>query len=124
MKFLMNRNHTVTSTMGHSIAFKKGVATHVPREMEREVLAAGAYTAEGEGEVDMDDTKKGPVALEGDERIEMLKMILADMKVRNDREDFTATGTPKVKAVAEAAGFDVTAPEIGALWTEMNQAGE
>ncbi len=121
MKFIMNRDHTVNSTSGHSIAFTKGQPVYVPKEMHREVVAAGAYPDDGEGEVDMSDKKVEAPKLEGAERDEMLTLILSDMKARNDRDDFTATGRPKVSAVAKMAGFDVAAPEIEALWVALNQ---
>lgn len=120
MNFIMNRNHVVTSVLGHSVSFVKGKPTHVPKEMHKEALAAGAFP-EGDGEVDMGDKQPEAPEMSGEERIEMLKMILADMKSRNEREDFTATGTPKVKVVTALAGFEVTGAEIGELWTEMNQ---
>ena len=41
MKYSLNRNHTLNTTTGHTIAFKKGELTHVPTEAVAAVLAIG-----------------------------------------------------------------------------------
>jgi hypothetical protein len=120
MKFISNRSFVLASVLGHSIAFEKGVPTHVPKECHREAIGAGCVASDGEVEM---ETKKPETVLNEDERNEMLRMVLADMKTRNDREEFTATGAPKVKAVEKLAGFDVTSAEVAELWAGLNQAG-
>jgi hypothetical protein len=119
MKFISNRSFTLTSLTGHSINFEKGVPAYVPKECHREAIGAGCVA--DDGEVDMGD-KKPEVVLNEDERLEMLRMVLVDMKSRNDRDEFTATGAPKVKAVEKLAGFDTTTAEIAELWAGLNQA--
>ncbi len=120
MKFAMSRHHVVTG-LGHAVEFFPGKATHVPRELHRMVVAAGAQPVDGD-EVEF-ETKTTEVHVPTDpaERNEMLKMALADMRLSEDREIFTANGVPKVKAVATMLGYEVTAAEVGAAWSEMNQ---
>ena len=122
MKFVMTRDHTVASTAGYAIEFKAGVPAHVPRAMHREVVAAGAVATDGD-EVEF-ETKPKAAGSPDDaiERAEMIKMALADILERNVREEFTATGVPKIKGVEKMVGFEVSSREVGELWTEMNQA--
>jgi hypothetical protein len=42
MNFILNRDRTVVSTLGHSVEFKKGVPTYVPPVLYAEVSAVGA----------------------------------------------------------------------------------
>lgn len=124
MKFTLNRNFTVSSVSGHSIAFKKGEPTYVPKAMHHEVLALGAVPA-GEASVDdikFDDQDTGPEAIaphDPAERNEVIKMALADIKTKNSRDDFTATGKPKAKVVTTALGFEVSAREIEEQWLAL-----
>ena len=125
MKFVMNRNHTVASKSGHSIKFVKGKPVHVPKVCHHEVIAAGAVAADGEGDVEFESVEKvieapsDPAARE-----ELIAMACADIKKRDERADFTASGAPKAKAVAAITQFDVHAKEIAEVWAEMNQSGE
>lgn len=120
MKFTLNRDLTVCSVSGHAVAFKKGVATFVPKSMHHEVLAIGAVAADPD-EVEFDDqvkpTKEAPA--DPAERAEMIRMALADIKARNAREEFTATGVPKAKTVVTILGFEVSAREIGDEWQAL-----
>jgi hypothetical protein len=48
MKFTMAADKTVSTKLGHSIKFEKGVATHVPKECWRDVQQAGAVPEDAE----------------------------------------------------------------------------
>lgn len=133
MKFTLSRNLTVASVSGHAVEFKKGVATHVPKSMHHEVLALGATPAGDASIEDVQfDDQKGPETIaphDPAERSEMIKMALADIKTRNVRDEFTATGKPKAKFVTTALGFEVSAREIEEQWLsllgdEANGSGE
>jgi len=123
MKFTLPRNLTVSSVSGHSIAFKKNEPTYVPKSMHHEVLAIGAQPADAKVEdIEFDDQAKGPekvAPVDPAERNELIKMALADIKTRNVRDEFTATGKPKAKVVATALGFEVAAREIDELWLAL-----
>lgn len=121
MYFIMNRDHTVTSTSGHVIQFKKGQATFVPPSLHRAAIAAGATAHDGEVEFEPKGAKTVEPA-DPAERKEALLMILGAIKERDAREDFTASGQPKTKVVETMAGFEVSSREIGELWSGMKQA--
>jgi len=121
MKFVLNRNKNLTSTMGHSIDFKKGVATHVQPEMWSEAQAIGAVPEEElpESKLPMSKEPLDPVARKA-EIFEAFEL----MKLGNKREDFTGTGAPHGKALAEALGFKIDNKERDALWLEFNTRDE
>lgn len=124
MKFTSHRDHVVTSTSGHAVAFKKGVPTHVPKAMHHEVLAAGAVPANVD-EVEFEDGPKGNevvVPTDPAERNELIRMTLANIKTGDARDDFTANGVPKMKVVTTALGFEVSAREIADQWQALLQA--
>ena len=123
MKFVMQRNHTVTAA-GHAVKFTAGKAVHVPPELHRTVIGEGAVVSEEEDEaVDFSDAPAAQGAPENAaERAELIRMALGDIRSADMRENFTANGSPKVKAVGKIVGFDVSAHEINDLWSEMIQA--
>lgn len=125
MKYTMNRDVTVSSKLGHSVAFVKGEPTFVPAEMAHEVLAAGGVPDDMD-KVAFPDQGQKPAGTPTDPaaRTGMIRLALADIAARNQREQFGANGTPKVKAVEHALGFEVTGKEINELWAEHNQAND
>ncbi len=123
MKFVMNRDFTLVTTKGHTIAFAKGAPTLVPQALHRDAIAAGATPADEGEEVDFVEVPPDLKAPDDDEtRAEMLKMALDELRRKDDSADFTAVGTPKAKAVEKILGYPVTAADIGVAWTEMKQA--
>ena len=46
-KLVLNRNYVLATTMGHSISFVKGEATHVPPLAFAEAIAIGAQPVDG-----------------------------------------------------------------------------
>ncbi|MBO9421713.1 hypothetical protein J7481_19555 [Labrenzia sp. R4_2] len=60
-----------------------------------------------------------PAAPSGEGREQAIAAAIASL---NPETDFTQAGTPKVKAVELAAGFDVTADEVASLWEAAKSA--
>lgn len=121
MKFVFHRARTVSSVFGHSIAFEKGVPTHVPPEMYREVMAVGGVP---EDELDLD--KPAPTGpQEPVDPVERKAAIFAAyeaMALRNKREEFTAGGQPHLKALAKQLGWSVADKERDLTWAEFKTA--
>lgn len=119
MKFVMNRSRNV-SGFGHSVDFVRGVPTHVPPELYREVLAVGGTPEE---EVDVDPAKpvgpsepSDPLAREAAlfEAFELLALA-------NKRGSFTAGGLPHPKALKDLLGWDVPNAERDTAWAKFVQ---
>ena len=124
MKFVMQRNRTVSSVLGHSVEFKKGEPTHVPPELYAEVMAVGAIPEE---ELDLDPKSADKTTEPNDpiEREAMLFMAFDTIALRGKREDFTAGGQPHPKALESELGWKVSNKERDIAWVKFkNQAPE
>lgn len=117
--FVLHRNHTVTSTMGHAIEFKKGQPTSVPREAFKDVQAVGAVPADELDEVELPKVEE---VLDPEDRKAMIFAAMEQLVTKGDRESFTGSGSPHAKAVSELAGFTVNAEERDAMWLAFRQA--
>lgn len=117
MKFVLNRTLTHTTTTGHAIAFIKGEPTHVPPEAHGSVLAIGAVP-------ETDLVKEEVVSREPTVpavRKAMLMAAIGEIVARNGREDFSGTGQPHLRVIANIAGFGIDARELDVLWDEFMQ---
>lgn len=114
MNFILHRNRTLASKMGHSIEFKKGVPTHVPPECHEEALGMGAVP-----ESELEDADQKDVPLTDEEKSEKLVAAIEAMVGRNQRDDFTAAGLPHSKALAGIVGFPVDASQRDAAWAKF-----
>lgn len=121
--YTLNRTFTYRSTLGHSVAFVKNEPVYVPKQLEREIRAIGGERVDGDNvDVIAAEVVREPV-LEGDERIEQIKIAFQLIIERNDSADFTGAGVPSVKAVEKIVGFDVTRSEVVETWAAV-RAGE
>lgn len=117
MNFIMMRDRVVSSVTGHSVSFKKGVATHVPPEMYAEVMAVGAVPEE---ELPEEEPAKGPVEpTDPVEREEAVMAAFTTLVTRNVREDFTAGGAPHAKALQRELGWTLHNKERDILWVKF-----
>lgn len=116
MKFILNRDKTVASIMGHCVAFKKGEPTHVPPDMYSAVIAAGAAP---ENELAEDVVKKADHPTEPAEREAAIFEAFEALVLRNSSDDFTAGGSPKESVLNAAVGFKVPAKEREATWSKF-----
>lgn len=113
MEFVMMRDRTISSVLGHSIEFKKGVPTHVPPALIAEVLAAGGVTKD---ELPEDESKKTIEPTDPLERSGLIQEAIKVVVERARRDDFTATGAPNPKVLSAELGWPVNAKERDAEW--------
>ena len=118
MRFLLHKNKTVTSTLGHTIEFIKGELTHVPKEMWPAVIAVGAVP---EDELPEDATPKKDVVLDASDRKTLIFAAFEQIVTKGDRDAFTGNGSPHAKVVSEVVNFTVDAKERDAAWAEFRQ---
>lgn len=123
--YTLNRNYTLRSTSG-VIQFVKGEPTFVPRHMEREVVAIGGELADLDvvAPTLVPQDAALPDVPRGEDRSEQIQIAMALIVERNESSDFTASGSPTVKAVEKITGFDVDRNEVASAWTKFKQAGE
>lgn len=116
-KMTLNRNHVLTSLLGHSIRFEKGVPVDVPPVLYAEVLAIGGEFADGEG-------LAAPVTIgtvepvDPVERAAVIFQACLAIAEKNDNRDFTASGAPKPDAVSAAVSFKVSAKDVAKAWQQ------
>jgi len=110
--YVLNRNYTHRSLLGHSVEFKKGEPVFVPPILEKEVVAIGAQRVDGENPAVVDEAPVTPPELTDDQRQDELYAAFDLLVERNETTDFTAQGIPTVKAVEKIVGFNVEKKEV------------
>lgn len=117
MKMIMNRNITVSSLSGHAIRFQRGVPVWVPPMMVEECMSKGALPADGEELPETKEKVEVPAPM-GQARKDAFLRVFDSLVLKNDRNSFTAAGTPKVPVVRKALDFDFDVQELQTLWTQ------
>ena len=107
--FILNRSYTLSSTLGHTVAFVRDKEVYVPPALRAEAQAIGALPVDGPEEFNEDEVIPDPVGLERDQILQ--KAIMA-LREKNTRGDFTGSGAPTVAAMIRVVDFQVTAAEI------------
>lgn len=124
----LHRSFRLATLKGHSIRFEKEVPVFVPNEVVAEAVAIGAVAVDG---AEIDVTPKEPPKpnagpAEAQERENQILDAINQIVVKNDREDFTAGGIPKDKAISALVGYRVAKSEVATVWlkrAEMMAAG-
>lgn len=115
-KLVLSRNYVLTTTKGHSIEFVKGVPVQVPPIVYADAIAIGAVPEDG-SDPDILEEKARPTApADPAERTPLIMKAIEALVERNEREDFTAAGSPTVDALSKQVGFKVQSKEIAAVW--------
>lgn len=120
-KLVLNRDHVLATTKGHMIAFKKGEPTHVPAAVYQDAIAIGAQPEDGSEPNVLKDEKTDKAPADPAERNPLILAAIEKIVAGNERKDFTAAGSPTVKAVERELGFDVDAREIATVWQEYHE---
>lgn len=113
--FVLNRNYSLRTLVGHIIDFKKGAVTYVPPACVKDAVAIGAVCPDGEVDVlDPEETVAVPLSVE--ERQEKIIAAFKVLEERAQRNDFTAAGSPTKAALIKELGFDSEKKEYEPLW--------
>lgn len=112
-----NRNFTLTTTLGHSVRFEKGVPKDIPREILPQAMAAGVLPSEELAPEPEDGLPKAPI--DTGERQLKIRSAIEKLIARNQRGDFTAAGLPRVSQVTALVGFDVISKEVAAVMQQI-----
>lgn len=122
MKFVLQRNFTLRTNLGHCITFTRGEPTNVPVGLYKEAIAIGAIPEdqsilsklEDDAEVVRRDPVMNPMLRE-----KAIRSALMQMKERNLRGYFTAQGVPSLKQLELLTGFEVDKLERDRLWSSI-----
>lgn len=113
--FVLNRNHTLRTLVGHIIDFKKGAPTYVPPACVKDAVAIGAICPDGEVDVlDPEEVVVAPLSIE--ERQEKIVAAFKVLEERAQRGDFNAAGAPTKAAMVKVLDFETEKKEYEPLW--------
>lgn len=123
--FSLHRTHSMSTTAGYVIEFKKGEATWVPPAVVPQAIAIGAIPS-----VPLDvlldplgsEPKVPAPALTPDERQAKYFEAFEAIVLRARRDDFLASGLPHIKKVDELSGLQVSAQERDEMWQKYNDS--
>lgn len=120
-KLVLNRNYVLSTTKGHIISFIKGEPTYVPSAVYADAIAIGAVPEDGsDPNVLTDPTNTSKAPSDPGQRQPLILDAILKLVVTNERKDFTAAGSPAVKAVERELGFDVDAREVAEAWQKYH----
>ena len=116
--FTLHRNFCLRTTKGHTISFEKGRAVHVPPICVPDAIGIGAVPVDKSVNV-LGDEDEAEVILTPAERKAAVFDAFRQMKARDKREDFTASGVPNAKRLFPITGFEVTSKARDEYWMEF-----
>lgn len=114
----LRRNYRLATTKGHSIQFEANEPAWVPPACVADAVAIGAEATDAT-EIDVTpqpapSPNSGPADAASREQDIMGAINL--LVARNDREDFTGGGLPKLAAVVALIGYKTDKKELEAVW--------
>jgi hypothetical protein len=122
-QYVLNRDYTLRSTMGHTVEFRKGEPVYVPPLIEREVIAIGGECADGDGADPLEGVGNQPAEMSFEELTMKMEAAFKVIVERNDAKEFTGQGVPTVKAVERIIGVDIDRADLMSAWAEFKAKG-
>ena len=117
--FTLHRNYVLRTTKGHTITFEKGKPTNVPPIIVQDAVGIGAIPVDQkDGDVLGEEAKPQP-SMPPEERKAKIFEAFGTMKMRNERNDFTASGVPDARRLQPLLGFELTSKERDTFWQEF-----
>lgn len=113
-----NRNFVLVSTFGHAIQFRKDVPTPLPAVLLQEALMQGVVPVD-ESDLPQEREAGDPTPLDPATRAKEIRAAIEKLRKTNIREDFGATGNPKVGSVERVLGWKTSAKEIEPVLQQM-----
>ena len=124
-KYVTNRDVTIPTKKGHTLVFKKDEHRYVPPACRREMLQHGILPVDGDVSKALEpkgskDTKTVEPPTD-EERYEIIKQTMRDMRGENNPADFTAANLPKDAVLEKRVGFKVDGKERKDIYAELLQ---
>ena len=114
MEYISQRDITVVSRSGRSVAFKKGVPTYAPDQMHAELIQNGILPTDPIPEPEPDGSPKEPTVA-GDRKDAVYAAFKA-LILRAKRGDFAGTGAPHTAVLSKELGWSIDGKERDVLW--------
>jgi hypothetical protein len=112
-QMVLDRPAILRHLSGQSVRFEPGVPVGVAPQLVKTAIGMGAKVVDGVTPDLIEATitiNHGPV--DPGERLEEITRVVALMIARNDREEWTGTGTPNINRVIELVGYKVQKSEV------------
>lgn len=119
--FTLHRNFTLRTTKSHVIRFQKDEKVWVPPVCVPDAVAVGAQPVDDDTVDVIGEEPKVMPALTPAQRKEKMFDAFKLMIARNERNDFTASGSPNAKKLVPLVGFDMSTKERDEAWIEFRQ---
>lgn len=117
-EYVLNRDYVLRTTKGYTVAFKKGNPVFVPPIIEKDAVAIGAERADN-GKTDILVPEVNSKSQMTFEELREAMFAAFDLLVeKNESDDFTAQGVPKVAVVEKMIETDIDRKELVEAWTE------
>lgn len=120
--YKLNRTTTLRTTAGCSFEIVKNEPFNAPLIVEQEIIALGGERVDGTPKSFHDDTPDVVPQISGEERQAKILRAINDIVKRNDAKEFTAQGTPSLRAVARITRLqELDRSEIDDVWRELRK---
>lgn len=124
-KMVLDRRATLRHISGQSVQFEPGVPIGVAPQLVKSAIGMGAKVVDGNtptfDEQEATPINRGPI--DPDERIEEITEVVKQMIERNDRDEWTGTGTPNIQRVTELLGYKVQKNEVVDAFAKARKKG-
>jgi hypothetical protein len=124
-KMVLDRRATLRHLSGQSVTFEPGVPVGVAPQLVKSAIGMGAKVVDGVTPNLLDEeptpVNRGPI--DPDERMQEITEVVAQMIERNDRDEWTGTGTPNVQRVTELLGYKVQKNEVVDAFAKARHKG-
>ena len=125
-QMVLDRKATLRHKIGQSFRFEPGIPVGIPPQCVKAVIAIGGKVVDGPTpDLEEDVSNKpnfGPI--DPEERLEEITEVVKKMIERNDRDEWTGTGTPNVHRVTELLGYKVQKSEVVEAFAMARSTGE
>lgn len=115
------RTFRLASTSGHVVHFESKVPAYVAPPAVAEAMANGCVMADEADTPFFEDLERAKVEFSGGVRASMVYLAVKDIIDKNKTSEFDSGGVPRVPAVEDRLGFDVTKTEVVEVYKQYQQ---
>jgi len=131
-QFVLNRDHFLSTTLGHVIKIKKGEPFYAAPAIVPIVHGLGAEQVPEEGYTDPEQmaaevakaaqAERARIESDAKYRTDKINAAFDEILKGSSRDAFDAGGRPHAKTVSELIGFKITAAERDIAWADYQKA--
>jgi hypothetical protein len=116
------RSFRLASRSGHVIQFEADKPTLVPSNLVSEAMKHGCVPRDRDTIPFYEDLEKSKTEFTGDLRRSVIWLAIDSLVRENNTKNFDGGGLPKANVISDRVGFDVTKPDVLAIYREYHSA--